>query len=103
MFTALPTRDIATTSTVHVLVARGARAVQSAGIIPDVIHANDWQTALVPVYLNTVEWMKPLHASASVYTIHNLAHQGIFDERALFVTGSGTSTTTLGSSSTSGP
>jgi starch synthase len=56
---------------------------------PDVVHANDWQTALVPVYLNTVEWGRPLHASASVYTIHNLAHQGVFEGGAMFLTGLG--------------
>jgi starch synthase len=56
---------------------------------PDVVHANDWQTALVPVYLNTVEWGRPLHASASVFTIHNLAHQGVFEGGAMFLTGLG--------------
>jgi starch synthase len=56
---------------------------------PDVVHANDWQTALVPVYLNTVEWARPLHGSASVFTIHNLAHQGVFDSGAMVVTGLG--------------
>jgi starch synthase len=57
--------------------------------IPDVIHSNDWQTALVPVYLNTLEWARPLHGSASLYTIHNLAYQGVFDGGGLFITGLG--------------
>src|SRR5262249_26573907 len=35
---------------------------KALGFMPDIIHANDWQTALVPVYINTVEWAKPLHA-----------------------------------------
>ena len=56
---------------------------------PDVIHTNDWQTALVPVYLNTVEWSRPLHACASLFTIHNMAHQGVFDGGSLFLTGLG--------------
>jgi starch synthase len=59
------------------------------GFIPDVVHANDWHTALVPVYLNTVEWAKPLHGSASVYTIHNLAYQGVLEGGAMFITGLG--------------
>jgi starch synthase len=46
---------------------------------PDVIHANDWQAALAPVYVDTVEWARPLHAAATVFTIHNMAHQGIID------------------------
>jgi starch synthase len=56
---------------------------------PDVVHANDWQTALVPVYIDTVEWARPLHGAASVYTIHNLAYQGVAGRDALFVTGLG--------------
>lgn len=39
---------------------------------PDVVHCNDWQTALVPAYLS-------FHESPPViFTIHNLAYQGIF-------------------------
>jgi starch synthase len=57
--------------------------------IPDVVHAHDWHTALVPVYLNTVEWLKPLHGSASVFTIHNLGYQGVVDPGAMFITGLG--------------
>ena len=46
--------------------SRGAlELVKALGWIPDVIHAHDWQTALVPVYVDTVEWGKPLHGSAT--------------------------------------
>jgi starch synthase len=54
-----------------------------------VIHANDWQTALVPVYVNTVEWSKPLHGAGTLFTIHNLAYQGNFESGAMFITGLG--------------
>ena len=40
---------------------------------PDVIHCNDWQTALIPVIL-AAEGRGP----ATVFTIHNLAYQGLF-------------------------
>jgi len=41
---------------------------------PDVLHCNDWQTALAPAYLRY-----RLHAAAaSVTTIHNLAFQGLY-------------------------
>lgn len=50
---------------------------------PDVIHCHDWPTGIVPVYLNTVERLTPLGRAASVFTIHNLAHQGIFDRSLL--------------------
>jgi starch synthase len=70
--------------------SRAALEVSKAlGFIPDVVHANDWQTALCPVYLNTVEWAKPLHGSATVFTIHNLAYQGNFEGGAMFITGLG--------------
>jgi starch synthase len=46
----------------------------------DVIHAHDWQAGLVPVLLRTAfsdhPWLGTVRA---VFTIHNLAYQGIFD------------------------
>jgi starch synthase len=70
--------------------SRGAlELVKGLGWLPDVVHCHDWQAALVPVYVNTVEWSRPLHGAATVYTIHNLAYQGVFDPGALFVTGLG--------------
>lgn len=62
---------------------------KTLGFIPDVVHANDWQTALVPVYVNTLEWGKPLHGCGTVFTIHNLAYQGNFESGAMFITGLG--------------
>ena len=44
---------------------------------PDVIHANDWQTALVPIYLlEERERVPQLHGTKSVFTIHNIEYQG---------------------------
>ena len=40
---------------------------------PDVLHCNDWQTALAPALLST-ETERP----ATIFTIHNLAYQGLF-------------------------
>jgi starch synthase len=62
---------------------------KAIGWVPDVAQANDWQTALVPAYLNTVEWAKPLHGTASIFTIHNLAYQGNQERGAHFITGLG--------------
>ncbi len=51
---------------------------------PDVIHCNDWQTALIPLLLKTELADDPFYLrTSSVYTIHNLAYQGIFDKDAL--------------------
>jgi starch synthase len=41
---------------------------------PDVLHCNDWQTGLAPAYLH----FDKTAATPSVFTIHNLAYQGIF-------------------------
>ena len=41
---------------------------------PDVVHCNDWQAALAPVYLAYAHGRR----AASVVTVHNLAYQGIF-------------------------
>jgi starch synthase len=47
---------------------------------PDVIHAHDWQAGLVPVYLKTLYVAHPaLAGTPSVFTVHNLAFQGLFE------------------------
>ncbi|HZU83038.1 MAG TPA: glycogen synthase GlgA [Polyangiaceae bacterium] len=58
---------------------RGAlQLCKHLGWVPDVFHVHDWPTALLPVYLNTVEAGGPLARAATVLTIHNLAHQAKF-------------------------
>ncbi len=55
---------------------------------PDVIHLNDWHTAIVANWLKTIYKEDPFfHNVASVYTIHNLAYQGIFGWRILEIAG----------------
>lgn len=51
-------------------------AMDQAGLgwHPDIVHCNDWQTGLVPALL-AQEWDRP----ATIFTIHNLSYQGIFD------------------------
>ena len=52
---------------------------RSRGERPDVFHAHDWQTGLIPVYLKAFYADDPtLHRVPSVFTIHNLAYQGQF-------------------------
>ena len=59
-----------------------------SGFIPDIIHCNDWHTALVPVYLKSLYGHEPmLKKTASVLTIHNLAYQGIYPAEEYCVTG----------------
>lgn len=47
------------------------------GFKPDIIHCNDWQTALTPVYLNEFYKANPLYSNIkTVFTIHNIQYQG---------------------------
>lgn len=53
---------------------------------PDVIHANDWHTAAIPVMLNTHYAFDPDFAyTGSLLSIHNLQHQGKFFKGAMDV------------------
>lgn len=54
------------------------KAIRVLNWKPDVIHANDWHTAVVPTWLDVSGWREPLYRDiATVFTIHNLAYQGI--------------------------
>ena len=46
---------------------------------PDVVHCNDWQSALVPALLKTFP-----QGPATIFTIHNLAYQGVFSSQTFF-------------------
>ena len=47
---------------------------------PSVVHAHDWQAGLAPVYLKQLYAAHPVLAGVpSVFTIHNLAYQGLFE------------------------
>jgi starch synthase len=62
--------------------------VKRLGWQPDVIHCHDWHTAIVPNWLKTVYRDDPFFAeTACIYTIHNLAYQGIFGYRVLEIAG----------------
>ena len=51
--------------------------------IPDVIHCHDWQAGLVPVYLRTLFADTPLANAKTVFTIHNLRFQGIYNIKTI--------------------
>ncbi|MEK7764634.1 MAG: glycogen/starch synthase, partial [bacterium] len=56
----------------------------------DILHCHDWQTALIPAYLSRVYAGERLFArTASVFTIHNLAYQGVFPKETVVRTGLG--------------
>lgn len=63
------------------LLAKAALAwVAHRGARIDIVHAHDWQAGLASVYLRTMYASHPvLGGTASVFTIHNLAYQGLFE------------------------
>jgi starch synthase len=55
---------------------------------PDVIHCHDWHTAIIPNWTKSLYCSDPFFAeTATVYTIHNLAHHGMFGYRILEIAG----------------
>ncbi|WP_298864820.1 glycogen synthase GlgA [uncultured Gimesia sp.] len=55
---------------------------------PDVIHANDWQTGLIPALLKIEYQQRPgFEKTASVFTIHNMAFQGQYWHWDMLLTG----------------
>ncbi len=51
---------------------------------PDVIHCNDWQTGLLPLFVkDNYNWNKLFHHTATLYTIHNIGYQGRFGKETL--------------------
>jgi starch synthase len=63
-------------------------AIRKLGVKYDVIHSNDWQTGLIPVYIKTLFRDDPLFKDVlTVYTIHNLGYQGKFPSMYLNMAG----------------
>lgn len=52
---------------------------------PDILHCNDWQTALIPILLkDNYSWDKMFDKTATVFTIHNVAYQGKFPKETFY-------------------
>ncbi len=63
-------------------------ACEILGLSFDLVHAHDWHTALLPLYLHSgLRGSEPFRAARSVYTIHNLNYQGIAGADRFAVTG----------------
>lgn len=55
---------------------------------PDIIHCNDWQSGLIPAYLKTLYRDDPFYKNTrTVFTIHNMAYQGVFPKSSFPKTG----------------
>lgn len=53
------------------------------GWTPDVLHVHDWTVALIPAFLHALPTTDPRRKWATVLTIHNLLHQGMFPPETL--------------------
>ncbi len=63
-------------------------AIRLLDLQVDVLHANDWQTGLVPAYLRIEYHSVPRYQRiASLFTIHNISYQGQFWHWDMLLTG----------------
>lgn len=54
------------------------------GWSPDIIHCNDWQTGLIPAFVKEQYTDSDFFAKTrTVFTIHNMAYQGVFPKKSL--------------------
>ena len=64
----------------YVFLAKTVKPVcQALNLKLDILHCHDWQSALVPVYLQE-KWHdeEVFNETAAIFTVHNLAYQGLF-------------------------
>jgi starch synthase len=53
--------------------------IKTLGLKVEILHANDWQTGLIPVYIKTLYANDPaVGGITTLFTVHNLAYQGLF-------------------------
>ncbi|MBN1918818.1 MAG: glycogen synthase GlgA [Verrucomicrobia bacterium] len=62
-------------------------AIEALKLQPDIIHCHDWQTALIPALARGSSNGSPIVQAATVFTIHNLAFQGVFWHLDMEMTG----------------
>jgi len=66
------------------------RLLENSSWTPDIVHCNDWQTALIPLLIKTEFNQHPkLGNLKTLFTIHNLAYQGLFPAEQIAIAGIG--------------
>lgn len=82
-------KDYADNDERYILMAKSLfELIEKLGWIPDIIHCNDWQGGLIPLYLKTLFKDKPNFSNIkTVFTIHNLAFKGEFPISSFAKTG----------------
>ena len=63
---------------------------KALNLSPDIIHCNDWQTGLVPLYLRTLyKGDAFFRKTATFFSIHNIGYQGLFPASEMQLTNLG--------------
>lgn len=72
--------DYADNASRFIFFSRGVlEACKALSFKPDIIHCNDWQTGLVPLYLRTLYKKDAFfRKTATLLTLHNIGYQGLF-------------------------
>lgn len=65
--------------------ARGVLEIlPTIDFFPDIMHVNDWQSALIPTYLKTSEWEDERYKNIkTILNIHNIQYQGRYGSQIL--------------------
>ncbi|MCD6435658.1 MAG: glycogen synthase GlgA [Clostridiales bacterium] len=59
-------------------------AIRMIDFTPDIIHFNDWHTAMIPLLMKKqYSYMEKFKNIKTVFTIHNLKYQGVFDKKVM--------------------
>lgn len=61
-----------------------AMMIKHLDFMPQIVHSNDWHTGLIPLYIKDFAKGDKLYEDIrTVFTIHNLKYQGVFDYKVL--------------------
>jgi starch synthase len=73
----------------YIAFCRGAmEACRALRFAPDILHAHDWQGGLIAPYAKTLYARDPAFKNAAaVFSVHNIAYQGIFSKATFVKTG----------------
>ncbi len=76
----IPEGDYSDNASRFIFFSRGIiEACKALNFRPDIIHCNDWQTGLIPLYLKTLyKGDVFFKKTATFFSIHNIGYQGLF-------------------------
>jgi len=86
-----PLGDYSDNASRFIFFSRGVlETCKALSLSPDIIHCNDWQTGLVPLYLKTLYKEDAFfRKTATFFSIHNIGYQGLFPASEMQLTNLG--------------